>query len=382
MDMINKRPGLAALVAFIAGLLIGLVVLGWWLFPVQFTGADPAALLPQYQAAFIRNAAELYSFDNNQEKLRSTLSGWGGDALACELAQASADPGDRARLVAAATIVNGQGCTGLAASGDTGITGTLAPDVAATVATGQEAADTGGSNLLPLLLLGLLLFLLLLAILYVWNRRRALLEGGEAGEPEYGQPAPVAKSTRPSMTGSSSTTAAAAPATVALPAEPMAVPIARFRTAYTRGHDTYDDAFSIENANGDFLGECGVGISETLGAAAPKNVTAFEVWLFDKNDIRTITKVIMSDHAFFDDALKAKLAPKGEPVLARESETIVLETATLIINAEITELDYGAAGDLPDASYFERFTIELSAWAKEGDAAAAKPGEGEDLLRY
>ena len=47
MDMINKRPGLAALVAFIAGLLIGLVVLGWWLFPVQFTGADPASLLPQ-----------------------------------------------------------------------------------------------------------------------------------------------------------------------------------------------------------------------------------------------------------------------------------------------------------------------------------------------
>ena len=381
MDIINKRPGLAALVAFIAGLLIGLVVLGWWLFPVQFTGADPAALLPQYQAAFIRNAAELYSFDNNQEKLRSTLSGWGGDALACELAQASVDPGDRARLVAAATIVNGQGCTGLAASGDTGITGTLAPDVAATVATGQEAADTGGSNLLPLLLLGLLLFLLLLAILYVWNRRRALLEGGEAGEPEYSRAAPVTKSTRPSMTGSG-TTAAAAPATVALPAEPMAVPIARFRTAYTRGHDTYDDAFSIENANGDFLGECGVGISETLGAAAPKNVTAFEVWLFDKNDIRTITKVIMSDHAFFDDALKAKLAPKGEPVLARESETIVLETATLIINAEITELDYGAASDLPDASYFERFTIELSAWAKEGDAPAAKPGEGEDLLRY
>ena len=382
MDMINKRPGLAALVAFIAGLLIGLVVLGWWLFPVQFTGADPAALLPQYQAAYIRNAAELYSFDNNQEKLRSSLSGWGGDALACELAQASADPGDRARLVAAATIVNGQGCTGLAASGDTGVAGTLAPDVAATVATGQEAADTGGSNLLPLLLLGLLLFLLLLAILYVWNRRRALLEGGEAGEPEYSRAAPVTKSTRPSMTGGSSTTAAAAPATVALPAEPMAVPIARFRTAYTRGHDTYDDAFSIENANSDFLGECGVGISETLGATAPKNVTAFEVWLFDKNDIRTITKVIMSDHAFFDDALKAKLAPKGEPVLARESETIVLETATLIINAEITEMDYGAAADLPDASYFERFTIELSAWAKEGDAAAAKPGEGEDLLRY
>ncbi|HRO22963.1 MAG TPA: hypothetical protein PLR07_01525, partial [Promineifilum sp.] len=166
-------------------------------------------------------------------------------------------------------------------------------------------------------------------------------------------------------------------------AESRAVPIARFRTAYTHGHDTYDDSFSIENANGDFLGECGVGISETLGASASRNVTAFEVWLFDKNDIRTITKVIMSDHAYFDEALKAKLAPKGEPVLARENETIVLETATLIINAEITEMEYGESGDMPDASYFERFTIELSAWAKEGDYAASQPaGDEEDLLNY
>ena len=46
-------------------------------------------------------------------------------------------------------------------------------------------------------------------------------------------------------------------------------------------------------------------------------------------------------------------------------------------------MDYGAAGDLPDASYFDRFTIELSAWAKEGDYAASPgAGEGEDLLRY
>ncbi len=379
MDIINQRPGLAALVAFIAGLIIGLVVLGWGLFPVQYTGSDPSGLVPEYQAIFIRNAAEVYSWDNNQEKLRLALSGWGGDALACELAQTPVDAGDQARLVAAATIVNGQGCAGLAAAGVATV-----PGAAATAVTGQGAA-TGSSTLLPLLLGGLLLFLLLLAGLYVWNRRRAMLEGGAAGETEYAQPAPVAKSasrpaTRPTMPG---TTAAAAPATVVLSPEPAAVPIARFRTAYTRGHDTYDDAFSIENANGDFLGECGVGISESIGASAPKNVTAFEVWLFDKNDIRTITKVIMSDHAFFDDALKAKLAPKGEPVLARENETIVLETATLIINAEITEMDYGAMAELPDASYFERFTIELSAWAKEGEGAAtAKPGEGEDLLGY
>jgi hypothetical protein len=44
-------------------------------------------------------------------------------------------------------------------------------------------------------------------------------------------------------------------------------------------------------------GECGVGISETIGVGDPKKVTAFEVWLFDKNDIQTVTKVLMSAHA-------------------------------------------------------------------------------------
>ena len=109
-----------------------------------------------------------------------------------------------------------------------------------------------------------------------------------------------------------------------------------------------------------------MGISESIGTDTPKNVTAIEVWLFDKNDIRTVTKVVMSDHAFFDEALKAKLAPKGEPILARENETVVLETASLIINAEIKEMQYGD-GVLPPQSFFERVTVELSTWAKDAD---------------
>lgn len=205
------------------------------------------------------------------------------------------------------------------------------------------SADSGGSSSLVLLLL---LVVLVVAAFTVW-RRRSALTGETVDTPRYAE----VPDAGPVSGGSSDMTT---------------VPIARFRTTYVLGHDTYDDSFSIENGSGDFLGECGVSIAESLGADSPKSVTAFEVWLFDKNDIRTITKVIMSDHAFFDDAIKAKLAPKGEPVLARESETVVLETATLIINAEVTELAYGT-GTLPPQSFFERFTIELSAWSKEGD---------------
>jgi len=379
-------------VAFIAGLIIGLVVLGWWLFPVRYTGADPSGTFPEYQVIIVRNAAELYAFDNNQEKLRATLSGWGGDTVACEMAAASTDPADQQRLVAAATIVNGVGCGNLAAVPGVIPGAATAVPGAATAVVPSATAEEGGMGTLQFLLIGTLLLLLLLAMFYVWNRRRALL-AGETDEENltYEDDAVEAKTARPTARpsfGRSGAAAATAARPTARPTTPAAadaspVPIARFRTIFTRGNDNYDDSFSIENANGDFLGECGVGLSETIGATTPKNVTAFEVWLFDKNDIRTITKVIMSDHAFFDEALKAKLAPKGEPVLARENETIVLETATLIINAEITEMAYGAGGDAPDASYFDRFIIELSAWAKEGDYVAPPAAdEGEDLLRY
>ncbi len=58
-------------------------------------------------------------------------------------------------------------------------------------------------------------------------------------------------------------------------------PVKSFSTPYVLGDDYFDPSFSIE-IGADFLGECGIGISETLGAGDPKKVTAFEAWLFDK----------------------------------------------------------------------------------------------------
>ncbi len=45
-------------------------------------------------------------------------------------------------------------------------------------------------------------------------------------------------------------------------------------------------------------------------------------------------------------------------------------------------MDYGESSDQADASYFERFTIELSAWAKEGDYVATQSTSDDDLLNY
>lgn len=150
--------------------------------------------------------------------------------------------------------------------------------------------------------------------------------------------------------------------------EEAAPPLKQFETTYRLGDDFYDPSFSIEE-DGDFLGECGVGISEAIGVGDPKKVTALEVWLFDKNDIRTVTKVLMSAFAFQDEALRARLAAKGEPILARPGAEIILETATLLLRARVAELEYGR-GELPPDSFFQRTTLEIGVWLKpEGEAA-------------
>jgi hypothetical protein len=158
-------------------------------------------------------------------------------------------------------------------------------------------------------------------------------------------------------------------------------PLAQFVTTYTLGDDHYDPSFSIELESGEFMGECGVGVSETIGVGAPNKVTALEVWLFDKNDIRTVTKVLMSDYAFHDEALVAKLAPKGEPVLAEVGKDIVLETKTLRVRARIVEAEYGV-GNLPRDSFFARLTLDLATWAKPGEWGTQLPaGAGASAVR-
>jgi hypothetical protein len=307
--------------------------------------------------------SELYAFNGNAEMVQQAMGSWAGDVtgdeVACSMAASTTDPSDRARLEATAAVVNGTGCGAVAE--------VPVPET-------EEEGGGGGlpAWLLPALGLLLLLGLVVAAIFWVLNRRNESSAPGVSVEPVYD----TARSATPAAATSSRT--------VMQEAEDVTtIPIARFHTTYTYGNDAYDDSFSIENHTGEFLGECGVGIAETIGGDTPKKVTALEIWLFDKRDIRTITKVVMSDHAFFDDALKAKLAPKGEPVLARESETIVLETASLIINAEITEMQYGGDSDQPPQSYFERITIALSAWAKEeGSAVQTGSGDIDDLMDF
>ena len=57
-------------------------------------------------------------------------------------------------------------------------------------------------------------------------------------------------------------------------------PMAQFVASFHIGQDLYDESFSIDSTSGEFLGECGLGIAESIGVGDPKKVTALEMWLF------------------------------------------------------------------------------------------------------
>jgi hypothetical protein len=147
-------------------------------------------------------------------------------------------------------------------------------------------------------------------------------------------------------------------------------PIMQWSGTYTLGQDNYDEFFTVETPDGDFLGESGVGILEAVPGTSPKQVTAFDVGLFDKTDITTLSRVVMTPQAFNDPSVQAKIEanPMAEAVLAEPGKEFSLETSALRVTAKIDELAFGGADE-----YFEKLKISLNVFVNEG--ADLKIGE-------
>jgi hypothetical protein len=317
-EQLNK-PLWIGIAAFVGGLLIGLVVLGWWIWPVQWTDAGPADLREEYKESYLRMAIDSFTVNQDATIAQQRIADVGENADEL-LAEISADPQSQSSESIQAFI--------LFAGGQ--------PIMATPTAAGTPSA---ARSLLPWLCVITLVLAGALVVLFLVRNRslRTIL-------PPRREAAPAAEYPAYTPTGE----------------EP---PLSQFMTTFQIGNDLFDDSFSIDSPAGEFLGECGVGISETIGVGEPKKVTAFEVWLFDKNDIQTVTKVLMSQHAFDDEATRQRLSAKGEPVTAAPGQEMVLETATLRLQARVVDMLYGS-GALPPESFFERMTLELVAWPK------------------
>ena len=342
MDRIREqllKPQIIGLVGLVVGLIIGLVGLGWGLFPVQWKDATPALLRQDLKEDYLRMTIMTYSRDQDRDAAQLRWKELGPEAPTLLAAiQASPKGITPAELAGFNTVIQVANLPSQANP----------PAAAATPASGSQSNPRSVLTTALGIMCGatVLIAIVLVYLLLIRNKKGT----GRLG--------------RVSMPGSRHEETAQVERAFT-PVSSKEPPVAQFMTTYNAGEDAYDDSFSVDSPTGEFLGECGVGMSETIGVGDPKKVTAFEVWLFDKNDIQTVTKVLMSDHAYEDTTIRSKLESKGEPVLTEPGKRILLETATLQLEARVVDMDYGQ-GPMPPCSHFERLTLELSVWPKNG----------------
>jgi hypothetical protein len=224
----------------------------------------------------------------------------------------------------------------------------------------QAAFDVGA--LVPIVLI-VFAFLLIAAIVVIFVLR--ILPSLRAR-----QPSRAAAETHPTPTAPAFEGERPVPLVPSPPATTSPGGLGRFVPSYTLGNDNYDTSYSLETGRGEFLGECGMGISETIGEGKPDKVVAFDLWLFDKADVRTVTQILMSEYAFKDQALRTKLATKGEAILVEKGKTLRFETASLRVDAQIVELVYATNANYPPNSHFQKLLVEIVPSHKaEGGAA-------------
>jgi hypothetical protein len=332
-----KKPFALGVIGLLVGLIIGLVVLGWWLWPVTWVNGAPSNLSEAYQTHFLCMTIDSYIRNNDQNLMNMRWGSLGdnGRALLQKLNYKDCHFSSSAEIDNFRTMMNVSAL----------------PSANQNLTANQSITSTNNPIswfllfcVLTLAAGGALAYLLIkrdkFPKLLIKTNKNPAAKTEQTPEEKFYSP------TEPTVGEG-------------LKEKPMA----QFMTNYKVGEDLYDESFSIDSSNGEFLGECGVGIAETIGVGDPKKVTALELWLFDKNDIQTVTKVLLSEHAFNDESIKQRLLSKGEPVLAKPGQRFIMETASLQLEARVVDLVYGR-GPLPENSFFSRVTIEISVWMK------------------
>lgn len=414
------NPTLAYLaIGFVVGLLIGLPVLGWWLWPVRTTNAVPSDLAPAYREAYVAMAADSYALSGDLALAKARLGTWGPDEAARiiaslqETAVASGSTVQTTRLQQlSADLGLLDGSASAAASASTGVQ-----------SAGEDDALVARKSGTPLIVIGAILLASGLVLGGYLVRRqggmgklavalRSLRKRGiQIPKPDLAGIRRALQADRPRRptTATTEPLPAAAPAEMDVeeaeeyeaddedrsleavlstwtekvdiqePAEEAIVesaqsdsrPAARsdaaddplslgvFMATYRHGSDKMFDISYYLSDEAQFLGECGVGVAETVGDAIPEQACAMELWLFDKGDIRTHTKLLVTDFALDDPDLREVLAGRGELVRAAPGQIIHLETAQLRLQAEVLSVKHGDAPSAPARAYFDELTLEL-----------------------
>ncbi len=397
----ERRSFLPLLLTFLLGLFIGWWVIGWWLWPVTYSNALPQDLRPDEKGQYLAMVAESYAATGDLATAQRRIETWPRDQLAQDITTvqgrlAAGNPVAASQLQRLAPARNVPAAAARPQAAPTA----RPPQTASSplpALTGTLRQVCVGAIWVVVLLLGIA------AIAWLWRqwqlrsgRRSAGGPGqapdltapyrspsvdagpgdiaeqeqsrweavgdtmGEAARDDFGDlsPAPYAPqpAARPPAVESASPMGAAAPAmraasliagdlgrtpaaAVPAPAQLAPIHVDEFLASYHAGEPDYDEAFDVKDEAGVVVGQCGMSLMMPIGRGSDQ-AAALQVWLWEERDQYTQVKVLMSDSAYRDTALRDQLAEENPAIPIRQGSEFDLETHRLILHGTVEKILY------------------------------------------
>ena len=202
-----NRPMVIGGIAFLAGLFIGLVVLGWWLWPVQWSDAAPKHLRADLQEDYLRMAINSYARTPDDDLLARVVDGLGKDNAITLLAKVEKDYQGKLDDKGIAAYQKALGI------------GAATPTPTPTPGPGGKAAPPNLTIILGLMCLLTLVIGVILVYLLFFRGRQGTAKPASSDAGTRAATAPVY-----SQAG-------------------VEQPVVQYLTTYTLGNDLYDDSF-------------------------------------------------------------------------------------------------------------------------------------------
>jgi hypothetical protein len=383
------------LVAFLVGLLVGWLVIGWALWPVTWKNTLPQDLRPAERQAYLLMVAESYAANGDTALAQERLASWPAAGLESDLTQlqsrlAGEDALQAQQIQALASVVG----SGLGAAAAQPVE--APPPAGASLLAGFQWRNLCTAGLWLLLVLGGIAAVVLLyrrwrasqvrervpaprpapREQYTWDEaggrtpaeiaqdakstwpaedlERSGAYGsslppwderveGSVDEEQFAPPPRAATGGAAQIDRTAAGAAAVAAGTGRTPA--ASVPtgaltkVSELRALYQMGEADYDEAFDIKDSDGAYIGECGVALVDPVGRGHDQ-AAALQVWLWDKSDPDTKVKVLMGEGAYRDTVLRDQLAKDHPSIAVKPGATFELDSYNLVLRGTVEKLDY------------------------------------------
>jgi hypothetical protein len=134
-----------------------------------------------------------------------------------------------------------------------------------------------------------------------------------------------------------------------------------YMAVFHMGEPNYDEAFDINDPTDGYMGQCGLQLNEPVGRNRDQAV-ALQAWLWDSSDPDTRTKVLMSEGAYRDTAMRSQQAGQHEALQVRAGTEFELESHDLLLRGRVEKADY--IDQEPNRSVFAELQVRMQIYRK------------------